>query len=114
MPHTTLIPEPWDDEGFTILYATADEGAAMTMIEIRANVTGSGWNTIAFIEAIWPDARLHARLIASAPRMLEALRAIAADPDACTCHTRGWYGELHDTQCPVRIALDTLSQAART
>jgi hypothetical protein len=53
----------------------------------------------------------HARLIAAAPHLLGAVRTIAADPDACTCHTRSWYGTLHDTQCSVRIAGDAIALA---
>jgi hypothetical protein len=43
-------------------------------------------------------------LLAAAPRMRDALQQIANDSEACTCSTRGWHGEGHDTQCPVRIA----------
>jgi hypothetical protein len=45
----------------------------MTMIEIRAKVTESGWDTVAFIEAIWPNARANARLVAASPKLLDAL-----------------------------------------
>jgi hypothetical protein len=65
--------EPWDAEGITVLYATPDEADAMTLIEIRANVTESGWDTVAFIEAIWPGAKANARLIAASPKLLDAL-----------------------------------------
>jgi len=71
--HVTHTPEPWDAEGITFLYATPDEADAMTMIEIRANVTESGWDTVAFIEAIWPGAKANARLIAASPKLLDAL-----------------------------------------
>ncbi len=47
-------PGPWDCDARTTMYATADESAAMTMIEIRGNVTEAGWDTVAFIEATWP------------------------------------------------------------
>jgi hypothetical protein len=107
------ISTPWDAEGLTTLYATPDEDDTMTMIEIRANVTEAGWHTVAFIEAIWPDAKRDARLIAALPHLLAALRAIASDRDACTCHMRSWYGKRHDTQCPLRIARDALAKATR-
>jgi len=85
----THSPEPWDAEGTTILYATPDEADAMTMIEIRANVTESGWDTVAFIEAIWPGAKVNGRLIAAAPRLLNAFLNIkrlagkSGDHEAC-------------------------------
>lgn len=73
MTHALHTPEPWDADGFTILYAAPDEADAMTMIEIRANVRASGWDTVAFVEAIWPNARPNARLIAASPKLLDAL-----------------------------------------
>ena len=66
-------PAPWDADGATILYATPDEADAMQMIEVRANVTEAGWDTVAFVEAIWPNARGNARLIASVPVLFDAL-----------------------------------------
>jgi len=54
------------------MYATPDEADEITMIEITANVTEAGWDTVAFIEAIWPGAEANARLIAAAPALLEA------------------------------------------
>lgn len=53
MTTTQYTPGPWDASGATIFYATPDEADAMEMIEIRANVTEGGWDTVAFIEAIW-------------------------------------------------------------
>jgi hypothetical protein len=38
--------------------------------------------------------------------VLGVLESIASDENACTCHVRGWHGEGHDTQCPIRIATD--------
>src|ERR1700685_3859805 len=38
--------------------------------------------------------------------VLAVLEAIATDGTACTCHVRGWHGEWHDTQCPIRVATD--------
>jgi hypothetical protein len=74
--YATHSPEPWDAEGIITLYATPDAADAMTMIEIRANVTKSGWDTVAFIEAIWPGAKVNARLIAASPKLLDALLTI--------------------------------------
>lgn len=37
---------------------------------------------------------------------LAILEAIASDESACTCNFRGWHGEGHDTQCPIRLATD--------
>lgn len=64
---------PWDCDGRTIMYATPDDSDELTMIEVRANVTDAGWNTVAFIEAIWPGAAANAALIAAAPQLLEAI-----------------------------------------
>ncbi len=62
-PHT---PEPWDCDGRTIMYATPDESGEMTMIEVSTNVTEAGWDTVAFVEAIWPGADANARRICAA------------------------------------------------
>lgn len=61
-----FTPEPWHCSGTTTLYATPDESGEMTMIEINANVTEAGWDTVAFIEAIWPGADVNARRICAA------------------------------------------------
>ena len=63
---TAHTPEPWDCDGRTTLYATPDESGEMTMIEVNANVTEAGWDTVAFIEAIWPGAEANARRICAA------------------------------------------------
>jgi len=65
-PTTNHMPEPWNCDGRTTLYATPDESGAMTMIEVNANVTEAGWDTVAFIEAIWPGAHANARRIVAA------------------------------------------------
>ncbi len=69
-------PGPWDTCGATIFYATPDEADAIEMIEIRANVTEDGWDTVAFIEAVWPGADANARLIAAAPALLGAAQLV--------------------------------------
>ena len=69
----SYTPAPWDCDGRTTMYAAPDEGDAITMIEVRANVTDDGWDTVAFIEAVWPGAVANARLIAAAPELLGAL-----------------------------------------
>jgi hypothetical protein len=43
---------------------------------------------------------------------LYALYAIANDPASCTCQARGWHGEGHDSQCPIRIATDAPDRAS--
>jgi hypothetical protein len=70
--HAKPTPGPWDCDGVSTMYATPHESDAMTMLEIRANVTDDGWDTVAFIEAIWPGAAANARLIAAAPELLES------------------------------------------
>jgi hypothetical protein len=57
----------------TTLYAAASWADAVTMVEIRANVAESGWITVALVEDIEPQARHNARLIASSPKLLDAL-----------------------------------------
>jgi hypothetical protein len=42
------------------------EDTELTMTEVRANVTEAGWDTVAFIEAIWPGADANARRICAA------------------------------------------------
>jgi hypothetical protein len=49
-----LLDGPWDAEGRTVLYLAPSADDAVTFIEIRANVTQDGWNTVAFIDAAWP------------------------------------------------------------
>jgi hypothetical protein len=43
---------------------------------------------------------------------LYGLQAIAAEPGNCTCKARGWYGEGHDGECPIRIANDAADRAS--
>ena len=62
---------PWDCDAQSTMYSIDDD--ELTMIEVRANVTEAGWNTVAFIEAMWPGADINARLIAAAPDLLEAI-----------------------------------------
>jgi len=57
------------------------------------------------------NAKANASLIAAAPLLLESLRTIAGDKESCTCHTRSWYGNHHDTQCPIRIARAAIAAA---
>jgi len=73
MTQSLLSPAPWDSDSLTVLYAAPSEDDAVTMIEIRANVTESGWDTVAFVDAAWPGAKSNARLIASSPTLLDAL-----------------------------------------
>jgi hypothetical protein len=39
------------------------------------------------------------------------LQAIAGQPEACTCNARGWHGDGHDSQCPIRIAQEACERA---
>jgi hypothetical protein len=70
---TAHTPEPWNCDGRTTLYATPNESGEMTMIEINANVTEAGWDTVAFIEAIWPGAQANARRIIAAVNACEGI-----------------------------------------
>jgi len=76
MTNTEHTPGPWDCDACTTFYATPDGHDEINMIEIRANVTEDGWDTVAFIEAIWPGADANARLIAAAPRLFDACRMV--------------------------------------
>jgi hypothetical protein len=71
-------PGPWTCDGRTIMYATPHESGELTMIEVNANIAEDGWDTVAFIEAIWPGAYANARLIAAAPDLLEAIPPLIA------------------------------------
>lgn len=73
MPTIPQASQTWDADGATVLYAAPHAEDAVPMIEIRANVTESGWDTIAFIDAAWPTAKDNARLIARLPQLLDAL-----------------------------------------
>jgi hypothetical protein len=76
MQHT---PEPWNCDGRTTLYATPDESGEMTMIEVNANVTEAGWDTVAFIEAIWPAAHANARRICAAVNACQGISTEALE-----------------------------------
>ena len=45
----------------------------------------------------------NARLITAAPELLAELSHVLAclDEDTCSCAVRSWYGEGHDTACPL-------------
>ncbi len=73
MPTIPQASATWDADGATVLYAARHEEDAVPMIEIRANVTESGWDTVAFIDAAWPTAKTNANLIAKLPELLDAL-----------------------------------------
>jgi hypothetical protein len=76
MKQTAHAQGPWDDDGATLYYTTPSKADAVTMIEIRANVSQDNWgqwDTIALIEADLPSAKSNARLIAAAPELLETL-----------------------------------------
>ena len=80
-----------------------------------------GENTAALVDVVGDADYVQSRIIDFEPqlllknalRLLDALQAIAHDEDACTCHQRSWYGEGHDTQCPLRIAADSVAWATR-
>jgi hypothetical protein len=67
----------FDCDGRTVFYAAGQEADAVPMIEIRANVTEEGWDTLAFIDSSWPAANATARRIvhclATHAELLEAL-----------------------------------------
>ena len=91
-------PEPWSCGGRTTLYATPDESGEMTMIEVNANVTEAGWDTVAFIEAIWPGAHANAR------RIVAAVNACAGIPTEAL--EQGTVGELLQALKGCLFALD--------
>jgi hypothetical protein len=91
-------PEPWNCDGRTTLYATPDESGEMTMIEVNANVTNDGWDTVAFIEAIWPGARANARRICAAVNACMGIDTEALE--------QGIVGELLDALQGCLFALD--------
>lgn len=74
--HYTL--GPWDHDGLTVFYSAPSEADEVAMIEIRADVTADGWQTVAFIEATGARAKADASLIAAAPDMFKALEACEA------------------------------------
>ena len=63
-PAAAHSPEPWDCAAQTTMYSI--EGRELTMIEVRANLTEAGWDSVAFVEAIWPGAHDNARRIVAA------------------------------------------------
>ena len=69
----THASDLWDCDGRTIMYAAPHESDAVEMIQVRANVTEDGWDTIAFIEAIWPRAENNARRIVAARNACQGL-----------------------------------------
>ena len=77
-------PEPWDCDRATTMYATPDESDAITMIEVRANVTHDGWDTVAFIEAIWPGARANALRIVAAVNACKGISTEALEQGVIT------------------------------
>jgi hypothetical protein len=107
-------PGPWDFDGCTTMYATPDESDTIVMIEVRANVSECGWDTVAFIESIWPVSSANARLIAAAPELLEALRTLAeqADEDCPAQYRSRHFAEALETAYAI-ISRATAEQADR-
>lgn len=58
----------------------------MTMIEVNANVTEAGWDTVAFIEAVRPGAHANARRICAAVNACKGITTEALE--------RGSFAEL--------------------
>jgi hypothetical protein len=52
------------------------------------------------------EQRLHTRLA----HFADSMRAIAHDPDACTCEARSWHGKGHDSACPITVAKNALKR----
>ena len=77
-----------DCEGRTVLFATGEDGDAIPMIEIRANVTEDGWDTLAFLETNWPGAEERARYIvrclATHNELLDALECLEIHMRDCS------------------------------
>jgi hypothetical protein len=61
------------------VYATPHDYDAMTMIEVNANVTEAGWDTVALIEAIRPGADANARRICAAVNACQGLTTEALE-----------------------------------
>jgi len=72
-------PSPWDCDGCTIMYSAPHETDEITMIQVRANVTEDGWDTVAFIEAIWPGAKANARRIVAAVNACDGISTEALE-----------------------------------
>jgi hypothetical protein len=101
--------------------AAAHIAAAKTTDNAETIDDCEGENMAALVDVVGDTDLCESRIIdfqpqlvlKSAARLLDALQAIARDEHACTCHVRSWYGQGHDTQCPVRIAGDSVAQATR-
>jgi hypothetical protein len=70
------------------------------------------------IDDLYKSLKRHAETDAQEPfdehfrECLYGLQAIAAEPSNCTCKARGWRGEGHDGECPIRIANDAADRAS--
>jgi hypothetical protein len=124
LPYTfaeaSYTPGPWDCDGRTIICAAPHEADQISMIEVRANVNEVGWETVAFIEAIWPGAVANARLITAAPELLEALKDLLGDQPSVQHGQCVWCGrDYRDPQtgdcpsddCPSSIARAAIAKA---
>jgi hypothetical protein len=97
-------PGPWQDNEVGLVYGQVSHDAdEAPFVADCCNNPGIGEYT--------SQEKANARLIATTPLLLETLRTIAGDKEICTCHTRSWYGGHHDTQCPIRIASDAITEA---
>lgn len=107
MTNAQHTPGPWQDNEAGLIYGqVADDGDEAPFVADCCVNPGSGEYT--------DQERANARLIAAAPMLLTALQMIADDSEACTCHTRSWYGDHHDTHCVIHIAVNAISLAVPT
>ena len=111
MTNATYTPGPWAVEPLQW-----DDGASIAIVaagQIIATISPENEDESPDMHTAkrGPHDEANALLIAAAPLLLETLRIVTEDEEICTCHARSWFGDHHDTQCPITMAGDAIAKA---
>lgn len=113
---------PWTcGDARTAIEQGEELGHTEIMFDLNAGPEGDDWPIARLVwepladESRCDELRANARLIAAAPELLSALRTLRStiDEDACTCADRSWYGNTHDSACPLTYIEDVDKAIAR-
>jgi hypothetical protein len=78
MPNSEHTPGPWERVGASYIWKTGDNGAAVAIVAEPECSDSSSFYQVRMASKRWDEAMANARLIAAAPELLEACKALYA------------------------------------